>query len=103
MSIDSAAKRASACGFNSHLSYIIPDSTLDAGDRQTIADCYSGILAEAVTLLVVCFVNLKSVVQNQMNMLSLVQGAGNFKSSVQDDMNIHDVLKTDLNIKGEVC
>ncbi len=41
MAIDTAAKRASVAGM------IIPDGTLDQGDRQTIAGFYGGILATA--------------------------------------------------------
>ena len=41
MAVDSAVKRASIARF------IIPDGTLDQGDRQTIAGMYSGILATA--------------------------------------------------------
>ncbi len=41
MAIDTAAKRASVAGM------IIPDGTLDQGDRQTIAGMYRGILAAA--------------------------------------------------------
>lgn len=103
MAVDTASKRASACGFASLEEFIIPDGTLDQGDRQTVANCYSGILAEVVTLLVVCFVNFKSVVQDDLNLKSIVASAGNFKSVIQNDMNIRNTLKTDLNIKGEVC
>ncbi len=39
MAIDSKVKRASVLGI------IIPDSTLDQGDRQTIVGIYRGILA----------------------------------------------------------
>lgn len=39
MAIDTAGKRASVLGI------IIPDGTLDQGDRQTILDIYRGILA----------------------------------------------------------
>jgi hypothetical protein len=42
--IDSAAKRASVLG------YIIPDGTLDQGDRKTIAGFYGGILAGAIAI-----------------------------------------------------
>ncbi len=44
MAIDSAVKRASVAGF------IIPDGTLDQGDRQTIAGMYRGILATAAVV-----------------------------------------------------
>ena len=46
MAIDTAAKRASALGFGLIASlFIIPDGTIDQGDRQTISNMYSGILA----------------------------------------------------------
>ena len=46
MALDTAAKRASALGYEVAPSlFIIPDGTIDQGDRQTIADLYSGILA----------------------------------------------------------
>lgn len=51
MAIDSASKRASALGFGFiAITLVIPDGTLDQGDRQTIADQYSGILASAPSL-----------------------------------------------------
>ncbi len=46
MAIDTAAKRASALGDCDYTQqFVIPDGTIDQGDRQTIADCYGGILA----------------------------------------------------------
>ena len=46
MALDTAAKRASALGYEFAPSlFIIPDGTIDQGDRQTIVDLYSGILA----------------------------------------------------------
>ena len=103
MPIDSASKRASAAGFSTLEEFIIPDGTLDQGDRQTIGNCYSGILAEAVTLLVTCFLNVKADMQNQMNILSAVAGAANILGTIQDNVNISVTLKTDVNIRGEVC
>ena len=51
MAIDTAAKRASAAGFGTFEEHIIPDGTLDQGDRQTMAGCYSGILAAVIEAL----------------------------------------------------
>jgi len=46
MAIDTAAKRASASSDGMPFStLVIPDGTIDQGDRQTIGDRYGGILA----------------------------------------------------------
>jgi len=51
MAIDTARKRASVAGVGKiwRGRAIIPDGTIDQGDRQQIAWSYSGILAGAVT------------------------------------------------------
>ena len=51
MAIDSAVKRASALSFNMFGKIIIPDGTIDQGDRQTILGVYSGILAGAFVII----------------------------------------------------
>ena len=46
MAIDTAAKRASVLGFAfAPLLLVVPDGSIDQGDRQTIAHLYSGVLA----------------------------------------------------------
>lgn len=43
MAIDTARKRASAMGFNTMESFIIPHGEIDAFDRATLMGCYGGI------------------------------------------------------------
>ena len=51
MAIDSATRRASVLGVSFvALALIVPDGTIDQGDRQTISHQYSGILAGVATL-----------------------------------------------------
>ena len=102
MAVDTAAKRASSAGdwLEQH---IIPDGTLDQGDRQTIAGDYGGILAETIVLLVVCFVNLKSVVKEDLNLKSVVSNAANLLSAVRNDINLKSAPQTEINLKSEVC
>lgn len=51
MAIDTAQKRASALGVGvPFIVSVIPDGTLDQGDRQTMAMAYSGILVALVSL-----------------------------------------------------
>ncbi len=100
---DTAKKLASAASYNTLEEFVVPAAALDQGDWQTIGNCYSGILAEAVTLLVVCFVNLKSVVKEDLNLKSIVSNAGNILGVLQQDVNVNYTLKTALNIKSEVC
>lgn len=50
MPVDTGSKRASAVQILAPwlLAPVLPDGTLDQGDRQHIAWCYSGILASSV-------------------------------------------------------
>lgn len=49
MAIDTAAKRASAIGVGQCWDcFIIPDGSVDQGDRQTLSGLYGGILATTV-------------------------------------------------------
>ena len=52
MAIDTAAKRASSTLFvvPSFAIGVIPDGTIDQGDRQAVVWMYSGILAEAAVV-----------------------------------------------------
>ena len=45
MAIDTAAKRASALGFVVFGLTVIPDGTIGQADRQTLLNCYGGILS----------------------------------------------------------
>lgn len=47
MALDTATKRASALGFGFvSIALVIPNGTVDLGDKQTISHLYSGIAAE---------------------------------------------------------
>jgi hypothetical protein len=64
MALDTAAKRASALGVVVATLLIIPDGTIAQGDRQTIGDCYSGILAAApVVVSPDCYTAVDSLVE----------------------------------------
>ncbi len=55
MAIDTAIKRASIAGFALvAITLVIPSGGVTAGDRQTISDMYSGILASPPAIGVPC-------------------------------------------------
>lgn len=53
MALDTAAKRFSMMGFNNPIyKIVIPDGSIDQGDRQTYLDLYSGISIGALAIAV---------------------------------------------------
>ena len=65
MALDTASKRASALGAGIvSVMLVIPSGSIDQADRQTIANCYSGIQAsDPVIDTPDCFTSLESLIE----------------------------------------
>lgn len=97
MAIDSASKRASVLGFGFvALTLIIPDGTLDQGDRQTINDSYSGILAVEPAVFPSQTEGLSSIIQDRgKGVLSSISSDGKgVLSQIDESLGLSSIIQS---------
>lgn len=128
MAIDSASKRASVLGVALVSSLaVIPDSTIAQADRQTVAHCYSGILADApIVDTPDCVLPLESNIgRTETNLTGLVNDTAiavsgaisvftalqspisdkdiNLSSEIDTENNLTSAIQPTLGINAELC
>ena len=103
MAIDSAAKRASSAGFLTLEEHVIPDGTLDQGDRQTMAWSYGGILAAALAAPIICAFELFSVLTDKINLHSVLKSTLDINSGMNDKLDLNKLLNENIDLKAELC
>lgn len=73
MALDTAIKRASAAGFALvAVTFVIPSGGVTAGDRQTISDMYSGILASQPVAGVPCNFDQTTILNKNIDNITLL-------------------------------
>ena len=88
MAIDTPTKRASAIGVGLvFVLSIIPDGTISAGDRQTSANSYSGIIAEFPDVSTPdCYVAFNGTITDDCGFIGTIDGSDNgFIGTILDD------------------
>jgi len=106
MAIDSASKRASALGFGFiALTLVVPDGTIDQGDRQTVAHQYSGILATEAVVAVGKPYSLTSIIETHgIGVLSTITASGQSVSSgIEQGIGLTSIMQSrGLGVAGTI-
>lgn len=109
MPLDTAVKRASALGVAVATLLVIPDGAIAQGDRQTIGDCYSGILATAPVIDTPdCYTAVDSLVEPFNAVTGLIDAAPIVTAGLISEFTARDslidasdvVLSSVINVNG---
>jgi hypothetical protein len=93
--MDTATKRASALGLGLvSLSLVVPNGSIDQGDRQTVSHLYSGILAEAVIVVPVLSFGVLSIIDpNGQGVISSMSAQGQgVVSTISQSMGVYSII-----------
>lgn len=118
MAVDTASKRASALGIGmATVALIIPSGVIGQAERQTIAHCYSGILADFPVIDTPdCITELQSPIDDSPTLLTgaiidsvaytgvIGPDSVSFTGLIVEDLNLTGVIgATEINLVGTIC